>query len=38
MDIRDWSVSGAMLVGSVLLFYTTEHCLAKNEVKSSAFW
>ena len=38
MDVRDWSVQGTMLVGSVLLYCNIEHCFAKKELKSSAFW
>ena len=38
MDISDWFVGGAKLVGSLLLFYNIEHCSAKKELKSSAFW
>ena len=38
MDVRGWSVRGADLVGSLLLFCNIEHCSAKKELKSSAFW
>ena len=38
MDLSDWSVRGAKLVGSLLLFCNIEHCSAKKEWKSSAFW
>ena len=38
MDVSDWSVRGAKLVGSLLLFSNIEHCSAKKELKSSAFW
>ena len=30
MDVSDWSVRGAKLVGSLLLFSNTEHCSAKK--------
>ena len=39
MDVSDWSVWGAKLVGSLLLFCNIEHCSEKKkELKSSAFW
>ena len=38
MDNSDWSVRGAKLVGSLLLFRNIEHYSAKKELKSSAFW
>ena len=38
MDVSDWSVWGAKLVGSLLLFCNTDHCSGKKELKSSAFW
>ena len=38
MDVSGWSVRGADLVGSLLLFCNIEHCSAKKELKSSAFW
>ena len=38
MDVSDWSVRGTKLVGTLLLFSNKEHCSAKNELKSSAFW
>ena len=38
MDVSEWSVRGAKLVGSLLLFNNIEHCFAKKELKSSAFW
>ena len=38
MDVSEWSVRGAKLVGSLLLFSNIEHCSAKKELKSSAFW
>ena len=37
MDVSDWSVHGAKLVGSLPLFCNIEHCSAKKEFKSSAF-
>ena len=38
MDISDWSLRGAKLAGSLLLFCNIEHCSAKKELKSSSFW
>ena len=38
MDVSDWPVRGAKLVGILLLFSNIEHCSAKKELKSSAFW
>ena len=38
MDVSDWSVRGAKLVGTLLLSSNKEHCSAKKELKSSAFW
>ena len=38
MDVSDWSVRGAKLVGTLLLFSNKEHCSAKKELNSSAFW
>ena len=38
MDVSEWSVRGAKLVGTLLLFSNKEHCSAKKELKSSAFW
>ena len=37
MDVSDWSVGGAELAGSSLLFCNIEHCSAEKELKSSAF-
>ena len=37
MNVSDWSVRDAKLVGSLLLFCNIEHCSAKKELKSSAF-
>ena len=31
MDVSDWSVQGAKLVGSLLLFCNIKHCSAKEE-------
>ena len=31
MDVSDWSVRGAKLVGSFLLFSNKEHCSAKRD-------
>ena len=38
MDVGDWSVQGAKLVGSLLLHCNIENCSAKKELKNSAFW
>ena len=38
MDVSNWSVRGAKLVGSLLLFYSIEYYSAKKELKNSAFW
>ena len=38
MDVSDWSVRGAKLVGILLLFSNIEDRSAKKELKSSAFW
>ena len=38
MDVNDWSVRGVKFVESLLLFCSIEHCSAKKELKSSAFW
>ena len=38
MDISDWSVRNAKLVGRLLLFSNIEHYSAKKELQSSAFW
>ena len=38
MDVSDWSIRSAKLVGSLLRFCNIEHCSAKKELKSSAFW
>ena len=38
MNVSDWSVRGAKLDGNLLLFSSIEHCCAKKELKSSAFW
>ena len=37
MDVSDWCVRGAKLVGSLLLFSNVEHTSAKKGLKSSAF-
>ena len=37
MDVSDWSVRGANLVESLLLFSNIEHCSAKKGLKSSPF-
>ena len=34
-DVRDWSIRGAKLVGSVLMLCIIEHCCAKKGLKSS---
>ena len=38
MDVSDWSVRGAKLIGSLPLFCNIEHCSAKKELKTSVFW
>ena len=38
MDSSNWSVWGAKLVESLLLLCNREHCSAKKELKSPAFW
>ena len=38
MDVNDWSVRGVKFVESLLLLCSIEHCSAKKELKSSAFW
>ena len=37
MDVSDWSLRGAKLVGSLLLFCNIEHCSAKKGVKKFRF-
>ena len=37
VDVRDWSVLGSKLVGSVLLLCIIEHCYAKSLVKKFCF-
>ena len=37
MDVSDWSVRGAKLVGSLLLFSNIEHCSSKKGVKKFCF-
>ena len=38
MYVSDWSVRGAKLAGSLLLFCNIEHFSAKKGLKSSNFW
>ena len=37
MNVSDWTVRDAQLVGSLLQFCNIEHCSAKKELKNPAF-